>query len=32
DEAGVGVDVAGGPEEIAERAVAALDRLPDPAP
>ncbi|MFF8930816.1 gluconokinase [Streptomyces longwoodensis] len=32
DEAGVDVDVAGGPEEIAERAVAALDRLPDPAP
>jgi gluconokinase len=32
DEAGVAVDVGGGPEEITERAVTALDRLPDPAP
>ncbi|MER6347505.1 gluconokinase [Streptomyces sp. NPDC001595] len=31
DEAGVRVDVAGGPEEITQRAVLALDELPDPA-
>ncbi|MEU5593645.1 gluconokinase [Streptomyces sp. NPDC020298] len=31
DEAGVVVDVSGGPEAITERAVAALDELPDPA-
>ncbi|MFF1452533.1 gluconokinase [Streptomyces sp. NPDC058274] len=30
DEAGVGVDVSGSPAEITERAVAALDDLPDP--
>ncbi|HLL35258.1 MAG TPA: gluconokinase [Streptomyces sp.] len=30
DEAGVAVDVSGGPEEIAERAVRALDELPGP--
>ncbi|MFE9453245.1 gluconokinase [Streptomyces sp. NPDC006739] len=30
-EAGVAVDVGGGPEEIAERAVEALDELPQPA-
>ncbi|WP_432134578.1 MULTISPECIES: gluconokinase [unclassified Streptomyces] len=31
DEAGVSVDVGGSPEEIADRAVRALDRLPDTA-
>ncbi|MEU4656640.1 gluconokinase [Streptomyces sp. NPDC023723] len=31
DEAGVAVDVSGGPEEIAERAVTALQALPEPA-
>ncbi|MGW7253339.1 gluconokinase [Streptomyces sp. NPDC054834] len=31
DEAGVVVDVSGGPEAITERAVTALDKLPDPA-
>jgi gluconokinase len=31
DEAGVAVDVSGGPEEITERAVRALATLPDPA-
>ncbi|MER7899699.1 gluconokinase [Streptomyces sp. NPDC096046] len=30
DEAGIGVDVAGGPEEITERAAHALAALPDP--
>ena len=32
DEAGVAVDVAGSPEEITERAAAALDALPEPTP
>jgi len=32
DEAGVGVDVAGSPEEITERATNALKALPEPAP
>ncbi|MFF4397829.1 gluconokinase [Streptomyces sp. NPDC001480] len=31
DEAGVVVDVSGGPEDITERALTALDELPDPA-